>query len=177
MSSSFPIAGAGCYGWPAPSSPYSWRTTGSPTKFIRLCSRRAQLSDLARRHFSGKLPVTAQRIRQLHLPRRAALRLEKQWTAHENHRGLRSRSGHVQPVEAVEKFHPARRVLRRRRRERINHHSGFLSLKFVHRSNLDSRKPRREVRNLSVVGSDDQNFVLAHSAPVPRAVEPAHLGP
>src|SRR5213079_1387932 len=61
----------------------------------------------------GHFQVTAKRIRQLHLPRRSAFRFEELRAAHQNHRGHRPGCCHIQSVQAVQKLHPARRIVRR----------------------------------------------------------------
>ena len=81
-------------------------------------------------HFS----VTAQSVCKLHLPRRAAFRREKPGAAYHYASAARPRRGDIEAIEIVQKFHPARRVFRRRGGHGVDNQGRFLPLKPVDRS-------------------------------------------
>src|SRR4051812_26156571 len=82
----------------------------------------------------------AEAVRQLHLPRCAALRFEKRGARHDESGTAPARSGHVEAVERVKEFHPPWCILRRRRGHRIDDRRTGLTLKLVHRPNRDAER-------------------------------------
>ena len=102
----------------------------------------------------------AQRIRQLHLPRTAALGFQKTRAADDNRCRLSARRRDIEPVQAVKKFHSARRILWRRCRQRVDDHRCLLTLKFIYRtSHSRVRNTLRQVGDLCIVGSDNKQVL------------------
>jgi hypothetical protein len=105
--------------------------------------------------------VAAKRIRQLHLPRTAALGFQKTGATDHNHYCLSTRRRNIESIQAVKKFHSARCILWRRGRHRVDDDRCLLPLKPIHRADsiLERLKYASTRRNLRVVGSDNQHLV------------------
>src|ERR1700734_540699 len=107
-----------------------------------------------------KFGKPAKSVRELHLPRRPALRLKQLRTAYNNTKSAPTRSRDVEPVQTVKKFHPARSIFGRGGRQRIDHNCRLLTLKLIHGSDAPiARQWVRDVRDLHVVWSDAQNIL------------------
>ena len=81
--------------------------------------------------------VAAKRIGQLICRELRHSGLQKTRATDHNHYCLSARGRDIESVQAVEKFHSARRVLGRGGRQRVNDNRCLLALKFIHRA--DSR--------------------------------------
>ena len=118
--------------------------------------------------------VAAQRVRELHLTRRPALGLEEPRACHEDAGAPRARRGHVQPVQAVQELHPARRLLGTRRRHRVDDHRRLLPLELVDRANANPtpRESLGQERDVGVVRGDDEYVRRGHRPRGPLGVDP-----
>jgi hypothetical protein len=114
-----------------------------------------------RRH----LQVSAEGIRELHLPRSPALSLEHRGRADKDAKALRSRCGDVESVGAVKELHPAWRVSMARGRHRIDHDRRLLPLKLVDRPNARAGQPLLQLEDLRVVRGDNQNIFKPDGCP------------
>ncbi len=76
----------------------------------------------------------------------------------DDRRALRARRGDVQPVQAVKKLHPPRRILRARRRHTIDDDRRVLPLKLVDGSDARARRqPLGQAADLRIEGRDDED--------------------
>jgi len=103
------------------------------------------------------LNIPAEGIRQLNLPRRAALRFENLGRSREDRSAFGTRCRDIEPVEAVEDLHPTRRVRMARCRGRIDGEGCFLALELVRRADTRPRQALLNFEDLSVVGRDDDD--------------------
>src|SRR6516225_4193848 len=108
--------------------------------------------------------VAAKSIRQPHLTRTTTLGFKKAGAPHDDHHCLSARGRDIKTIQAVEKFHSSRSILRRRCRHRVDHDWCLLALEFIDRTYRRLRKTFRQIRNLSVVRGNDE-----HVAPLQRA--------
>src|SRR5436309_1360524 len=82
-------------------------------------------------HNPGHFPEPTERIRQLHLPRSPALRLEETRCGDENTGGPRARSRDVQAVRTVQELHAPWRIVGRGSRHGHDYDGRLLALELV----------------------------------------------
>ena len=141
-------------------SPSRWRSRRRCGNFVRS---------------AAQFDVAAERIGKPQLAWRLAFRLQQIGTAYQYCHRLRTGSRDVEPIQAVEELHAARRVFRRRCRQRVDHHRRLLSLEFVDRSYPHSRQTARNGSNLGVVWGDDQNILLSEPPPIAAVIHPVNF--
>jgi transposase len=90
------------------------------------------------RRGGGKRRVDMRGISKLHLAWGLALWFEEMGARHENGCAHRSRRRYVQPVDAIQVLHPARRVFRSRSRHRVDDYWCLLAPKFIDRADADA---------------------------------------
>ena len=96
-------------------------------------------------------------VSQSHLFRCATIRFEHHRGGDQNTETLGAGSRDVEPVQAIKKFHPSRRIRMARRGHRIDHHRRFLTLKFIDGSNPSARQSGLQLKDLGVVWRDDKD--------------------
>jgi hypothetical protein len=115
------------------------------------------LAETPPRGLLGQFQVPTICVGQSHLFRCAAIRFEHHRGGDQNAEALGAGSRHIEPVQAIKKFHPPRRICMARSGHRINHHRRFLTLKFVDGSNPSARQPALQLEDLGVVWCDDED--------------------
>src|SRR5439155_18690580 len=94
-----------------------------------------------------QLPEPTEPVHHPHLRRRPALGLEQPRARDDDHHATRAARRDVEPVRIVQELHPARRVLRRRARARVDDDRRLLALELVDRADaLDARVAKRLVQ-------------------------------
>ena len=86
---------------------------------------------------SRQFEIPTQHVRQLHLVRTLAVRLEQARVRNEDARASGSGCGHVEAVHVVEKLHAAGRIFGRRRCHRVDHYRRLLPLELVNRADAE----------------------------------------
>ena len=99
-------------------------------------------------------------IRKSHLARSSAAHSEQ--LRARNHQGNAPCPARcdVQPVEAVQELHPARRLIQRARRHRVDRDRGLLPLELIHRTNAKVWKDFAQLPDLSVIRCDEEYIIL-----------------
>ena len=123
----------------------------------------------------GQFLVAAESVGELHLSRGMTLRTEQFGRAHQNADATRSGRGHVQAVQAVEKFRAVGGFYGSRGSHGIDDYRSFLPLKLVDRANVGSGQPFLYFEHLGVVGSDDEHIRQFDWVLIPLVIDPAGI--
>lgn len=98
-------------------------------------------------HSLSTFDVSARGIRELHLPRALARRLDGAWVSNQDARASSSGRRHVEPAKAVKELHPTWRVFRGRRGHRVDSNGASCPCNL---STVPTRTPRNASRSPSL---------------------------
>src|SRR5258708_896491 len=119
--------------------------------------------------------ISAVGVRQLNLTRGTALRFEDLRRANDDRHAFGAGCRNIEPVEAVEEFHPARRIRMARCSGRIDGDRRFLTLKLVHRADPRSWQILLNLEDLRVIGRDYKNIAERDRLLLPLAIDPRRI--
>jgi hypothetical protein len=120
-----------------------------------------------------KLQIPAKRVCKLHLSRGPAISLKNLTRTDKDAQAFRAGGRNIQSVRTVEEFHAAWGIGMAGGRHRIDDDRGFLSLEFIDRANPPTRNLLLKLKDLGIVGSDDQDIMKSDGRFCAVAIAPS----